>query len=205
MSEPIGTRTAEENRDSPRIRLAKEALAGGTKFLDIGCNCGWFLDLPEIMADTMVGVDIDESFVKELQDKGKEVYHAASWQLPFNDNTFDRIHFGQTIAHMKRDLGIKSLMEIQRILTPDGTAFVSTVVGPMFSSGLFYATNKRLITITTPYYHIHEWEPPDMFSVIQSLQFELKRFHLLTQVDPDDPTFKPFRNVQCWILGKGAL
>ncbi len=205
MSEPEGTRTAEEIRDSPRIRHALEVLAGGKSLLDIGCNDGWFLDFPELMAPNMVGVDSDKTFIDELTKKGKEVYHAHAWHLPFKDNTFDRIHFGQTIAHMKRDLGIVALMEIQRVLHPSGIALVTTVAGPNFSSGLYFGINTTLVTMVVPWYHIHEWEPSELVDVINKLQFKIKDFRLLSQVDPDDPTFKPYRNVQCWTLGKGTL
>ena len=200
MSEPEGTTTADEIKSSPRVKWALGKLQGGSAFLDIGCNDGFFLK--QVKADRVVGLDSDKSLVEQVQNEGYEAHFGYSWKLPFEDNTFDRVHFGQVIAHMKVVLGIQSLMEIYRVLKPKGVAIITTVVGPNFSSALYFTTHNRIVGLTEPWFHIHEWEPPELLGHIRNIGFTTKVFTILPQVEKTAPTYKAYRFVQCWKLSK---
>ena len=200
MSQPEGTATADEIKSSPRVKWALSKLKGGSAFLDIGCNDGFFLK--QVKADRVIGIDSDESLVEQVKNEGLEAYYAYSWGIPFEDNTFDRIHFGQTIAHMKKALGVKSLHEIYRVLEPKGIVAFTTVVGPTFSSALYYATHDKLVTLVESWFHVHEWEPTELLTILSGIGFEAKKFWVLPQVEKTAPSYKAFRFVQCWLLTK---
>lgn len=201
MSESEGTVTADEIKSSPRVKWALEKLQGGSAFLDIGCNDGFFLK--QVKAKKVVGLDCDRSLVEQVQNEGYEAHFGYSWKLPFDDNSFDRVHFGQTIAHMKKSLGVHSLLGIHRVLKPEeGIAVVTTVVGPSFSAALYFSTSDKLVAPTESWFHIHEWEPPELLRVIRNIGFTVDEFVVMPQVEKSAPTYKFYRFVQCWLLSK---
>jgi SAM-dependent methyltransferase len=201
MTEAAGRETAESNKDSPRIPFVLKHLKGGKRILDIGCNTGWFLDLVD--CEEKWGLDIDPTFQKEVEEKGHNFVHGYSWNLNLPDNCFDRIHFGQTIAHMREDLGARSLAEMYRVLAPNGILVVSTVVGPAFTSGMMWAKDPTKIIVALPsWFHHIEWEPPDLFLALRSLGFEPVMFTVVPQEYDNSETYKRLRHVQIFAVRK---
>jgi SAM-dependent methyltransferase len=200
VTQKEGFETAESIKDSPRVKFALEHLAGGQRFLDIGCNTGWFMDLLDCKEKW--GLDIDTSFKKTIESKGYKFITAASWETRISKNSFDRIHFGQTMAHMRRELAINSLKEIGRILAPKGKAVVSTVVGPNFTSGIYWARTGTLVSSVPPWYHTYEWEPPELWDIFKQTNLTPLKFKIMPQEDESSKTYKDFRLVQSYVLGK---
>jgi len=204
MTERAGRETADSNKHSPRMEIVLPYLKGCRRLLDIGCNTGWFLDLVEDCQEKW-GLDCDETFESEVVSKGHNFVHGYSWNLGFPDESFDAIHFGQTIAHMKRVLGIKSLKEIYRILAPYGIAVFSTVVGPAFSSGMAWANDKasKFVIPLESWFHIIEWEPTDLVPILKELGFDILRMKIVPQENEDSETYNRLRLVQIYVLQKG--
>lgn len=202
MTEAAGRETADENKDSPRIRFVIPFFKGGQRILDIGCNTGWFLDLVD--CEDKWGMDLDETFEESVVKKGYNFVKGYSWNLCFPDNSFDRIHFGQTLAHMREDLGIKSLAEIYRILTPNGVAVISTVVGPAFTSGMMWEQNRnKIVAPLMSWFHHLEWEPNELFLALRYIGFKPVAFTVIPQVDEDAESYKSSRFVQIFVVRKG--
>lgn len=195
-----GRESAPQSQKGPRVKYALEHLKGGTNILDIGCNNGWFLDLVD--HEKRWGLDSVESFGEKVIAKGHKFVPSWSWSLPFEDSCFHRIHFGQVLAHMRPDLGVKSLQEIYRVLAYNGRAVVSTVVGPNFTSGLVYAKTKRVYTIFISNIHIIEWEPPELGDLLLDIGFLPTAMGIMNQEEEKSETFKDFRFVQSYVLTK---
>jgi len=164
------------------------------------CNDGWFLKRCE--HPEKAGVDSDKVLVQTCKDIGIDAHVGYSWKLPFDNDRFDRVHFGQTIAHMKEDLGVRSIFEMRRVLKPKGLALISTVIGRHFAAGVYFAKTKRLISLTEPWFHVKEYEPQELVEIIASLGLKMVKHTIMHQEHPDSPTFKEFRFVQCYLVTK---
>lgn len=204
MTEEAGRETADEGKDSPRMDIVLPLLAGGKRIADIGCNTGWFLDMVD--CEEKIGIDCDETFREVVEAKGHVFIHRFSWNLfDIPDGIFDRVHFGQTIAHMRTDLGIKTIEEIYRILCMNGIFVISTIAGPYFTSGYLFAHDKtNLVVPLVSWFHHVEWEPPDLISILKEVGFEVKNFFMVNQVRPDAETYKRYRFVQIFVCKKKA-
>jgi methionine biosynthesis protein MetW len=95
--------------------------------LDIGCGRGTLLEqlraqLPDA---ALFGVDISENTAAATRARGFDARAAdVSTGLPFPDERFDCVVFGEVIEHLFDPDA--ALREISRVLTPNGTAIVTT-------------------------------------------------------------------------------
>jgi len=104
--------------------VAEELVKGD--LLEIGCGEGRGVELLAPKADSYTAVDKIEEVVKSLSAKYPEssFIQANIPPLPFEDNSFDSVVSFQVIEHIKDDATY--LKEINRILKPDGKAYIST-------------------------------------------------------------------------------
>ncbi|WP_372764150.1 class I SAM-dependent methyltransferase [Litorivivens sp.] len=106
-------------------------LASGDKVLDLGCGEGRHVISAFVEADvTAVGVDLCLNDLKTAQTKfsdfaepdntakGFGLANANALQLPFADNTFDKIICSEVLEHIPDYRAV--LKEIERVLKPGG-------------------------------------------------------------------------------------
>lgn len=113
-----------------RVRLMFDFLEiqPGDRVLDAGCGRGFFLKyVTEIAPCKLVGVDLEFAHLRIALDqvgpKGAGITSSLIGELPFPNNTFDKIIFSEVLEHLNDDIG--GLDEIKRVLKPGGTLFLT--------------------------------------------------------------------------------
>ena len=122
---------AEYRQKAPKEVI--DFLTGKTgKILDLGCGSGRnFVPLPdqEIYATDISSkmIEIARQTAKERKVNLVEAKVTTASEQPFNDNTFDHI-LCHAVIHCitTKEERQKTFREIQRILKPNGTAYVTT-------------------------------------------------------------------------------
>jgi ubiquinone/menaquinone biosynthesis C-methylase UbiE len=114
-----------------RARLIFENLnlSGSEKVIDVGCGRGFYLKVlaacwPKL---NLYGVDLNDEYLsvaKQVLKKSEvKLIKADVTQLPFHDNSIDRIIISEVLEHIVEDQ--KSLLEIYRILNPGGSCLIT--------------------------------------------------------------------------------
>jgi len=98
-------------------------LEQGEKILDIGCGTGEFS--PFFLKEYYVGIDIDDKNITYAKAHYNQEFKVADARdLPFGDNSFDKILIVGVLHHLSMEDVQKVLQEIQRILVPKGQALI---------------------------------------------------------------------------------
>jgi len=86
--------------------------------LDLGCGGG--NQLFSHYAETIVGVDLSLTALKNAAQIYDTVYHADATKLPFNDDTFELVVSADLFGHIPLDLKDNLFAEVHRVLKPGG-------------------------------------------------------------------------------------
>ncbi len=132
------------------VQLSKP---GGT-WLDIGCGMGYALAKLAKTADQVLAVDLAWTSLRSLPAaKRLEKSRADAAALPLADASVDHVMCFQVIEHVDRELAIRILREIQRVLKPGGMGFVTTP-----------NARWRLLPDQQPWnpYHVVEYQPDEI-------------------------------------------
>lgn len=112
-----------------RIIFENLNLSGGEKVLEVGCGRGFYLKtLIAVLPDLdITGIDLNEKYLqvakKFIADGKIKLIRADATNLPFKDETFDRIIATEILEHIPDDL--KAILEMCRVLKPDGIAMIT--------------------------------------------------------------------------------
>jgi ubiquinone/menaquinone biosynthesis C-methylase UbiE len=111
-------------------RLVEEAQIGaGDRVLDVGCGTGTLA----VLAGTVqreakvVGLDGDAKALASARRKAAKAAveisfeEGLSYELPYSDESFDRVLSSLVFHHLTREHKRRTLAEILRVLTPGGT------------------------------------------------------------------------------------
>jgi len=122
----------------------------GDKVLDAGCGRGDASVLCALKGAYVVGVDyskdsmqiskeFNKKFLEKIRTKGGEIsFHRVNVkQLPFYDNTFDKIICLDLIEHLYKPEQRKMLAEFRRVLKDDGILLVHTLPNLMIYKYLY--------------------------------------------------------------------
>ena len=123
--------------------------------LEVGCGEGRGIDflLPHITSYT--AIDKIESAVTRLREKypsGKFI-SANLPPLPFQDNSFDSLVSFQVIEHIQNDR--QFLLEIHRVLRPDGVALITTP--------------NRLMSLSRNPWHVREYTGEELTTLAKTI------------------------------------
>jgi len=92
----------------------------GEKILDMGCSRGFYLRKVEEYTESVIGVDISESSLKDAV--STRVRYGDVTRLDFEADSFDKVYSLHTIEHIP-DPG-QFLSEMARVLKPGGKAVI---------------------------------------------------------------------------------
>lgn len=89
------------------------------KFLDVGCKIGGSFEISKKFGynkNEGLGIDINESSVKNFTNKGYNGMVADATNLPFEDDSFELVIFSHVIEHLpNEELGKKCFDECLRV------------------------------------------------------------------------------------------
>ena len=123
---------AERHVATMRDLLAKSGLTlkPGARILDHGCAAGRMIRCLVDLADSceIWGTDITAEHIYWCQQHLSPPFHFATTtmvpHLPFEDRSFTLIYCGSVFTHID-DLAAAWLLELHRILAPDGRAYIT--------------------------------------------------------------------------------
>ena len=110
----------------------------GLKILDAGCGRGeTALALAKLGAEvsgldySAAAVDLTKEMLAEIQ-PGADVRVGSVTELPWPDDSFDRIQFSDVIEHLDPPQTVPALAEFRRVLKPGGFVLVHTAPNLLF-------------------------------------------------------------------------
>ncbi len=132
LFDPLVRLTIRERRFKTRL-LAQAAIGARHRVLDIGCGTGTLAIMvkqAEPSAD-VVGLDGDPAILErgraKVRDTGVDVQldQGMSFDLPYEDESFDRVLSSLFFHHIKPDAKERTALEIHRVLKPGGELHVA--------------------------------------------------------------------------------
>lgn len=120
-----------------QYELSHLGVAKGMKVLDAGCGRGEVLRACAEAGAEVFGIDYSEAAAELAKETlthvdGADVRHGDVTALPWPDNTFDRVLFGDVIEHLDPDQADAALAEFFRVLRPGGMLLVHTAPNRRF-------------------------------------------------------------------------
>ena len=130
-------------------RLIQQAnIRPGMRVLDLGCGTGTLTILTKKThpnAD-VVGLDGDQAVLKIARSKAYQadvnitLDHGMAFQMPYPDNSFDRVLSSLVIHHLSTENKQRAMQEIYRVLRPGGELHIVDFGKP-------HQTYTRLISL----------------------------------------------------------
>ena len=127
--------------------------------LDIGCR-----ELPytkDMNCRELIGIDLltesegvlgwTDQILKALSERQVSLYFANAEELPFPDNSIDRITMIEVIEHIENDE--KAIFEMSRVLRPGGSLFFTT-------------PNRDVVPVNNPY-HLRHYSPGELKELLE--------------------------------------
>ncbi|MDP3919171.1 MAG: class I SAM-dependent methyltransferase [Nanoarchaeota archaeon] len=106
------------------FQLTKKQLKKSKKILDIGCGCGYNMQILNKFSEVH-GIDISNKALKYCKQRGlKNLKLASIEKIPYKDNSFDFVTCFDVIYHNAIKDDVKALKEINRILEKKGKLFI---------------------------------------------------------------------------------
>lgn len=111
----------------PRFDVVRDYVTGKS-VLDLGCSSGnwredWIHGQMAKVAAEVVGLDINQDAIKELNERGYDIRFGNAEDFDF-DRTFDVVHGGELIEHLENPGGM--LRSARRHLGPEGRLVLTT-------------------------------------------------------------------------------
>jgi 2-polyprenyl-3-methyl-5-hydroxy-6-metoxy-1,4-benzoquinol methylase/glycosyltransferase involved in cell wall biosynthesis len=181
----------------PRYRLAQH-YCKGKRVLDFGCGTGYGTKMLSEIADSVVGLDIDEGALEWARTNHKasnlEFIHSDTLGSELSDGHFDLIVCFEMIEHIEESLQKECLNQFRRIMSIDGLLIIST---PNPEITCQYGENP---------FHLHEMGQKD-FQTFLSESFQninvLKQY-IHPSVSIEGSSTKSFRELSFNNFGKEA-
>jgi ubiquinone/menaquinone biosynthesis C-methylase UbiE len=123
--------------------------------LDVGCGDGYGIYLMKKNKDitNIFGIDIQDEAIKLAKKNipGAKVLKAEAENLPFENNSFDCVHCGQTLEHVKYDM--KVIEEIKRVVR-NRIVFSVPINGGLSEQHVRKYTEKQFTDLIGEYFKV---------------------------------------------------
>ncbi|MEV4311412.1 class I SAM-dependent methyltransferase [Actinocrispum sp. NPDC049592] len=116
--------------------LADHGLSLGSRVLDFGCGVGRLSNGLAEYADSVVGIDIAASMLKQAEELNRhpgklEFVQYDGLTLPFETASFDGALSLLVLQHGRPEVQLRCLMELQRVVRPGGVLFLQIPSRPL--------------------------------------------------------------------------
>lgn len=167
--------------------LVDEALLGRIqqrkprgKFLEIGCAGGVFLNAVRQCGYTVSGVEFSEDAAAFARRRfNLDVVAGDILEAGFEDASFDIVFMGDVIEHLPDP--VRTLREVHRVMAVGGVLVLAcpSQTNTLFTRGgmLAYRLLGMRATVHLPPYHLFEFRPESMASLLQRCRFEVQHIY----------------------------
>lgn len=155
------------------------------RYLEVGCGSGASVRAATDLGWKATGIDIDPELIGTgIEQHGADLRCTPLRRGGFDAESFDFIRLRDVIEHLPDPY--ESLLEIQRLLRPDGIAlFVAPNEGALLNRlRLLLGFKRAMIAWAEPPHHIHGFTPPTLQSILQRAGFKILLVKTVTPVDP---------------------
>lgn len=143
------------------------------RLLEVGCAGGWLLKHAAERGWVVQGVELSEAAVAHARTLGLEVFHGDLVEASLPAAHFDLAYLGDVLEHVPDSRG--ALVEVARVLKPGGVLYLR---GPTTTNSLArswalaaYGAVGRAIVLREPPYHLWEFTPGPLVSLVRSVGF----------------------------------
>lgn len=164
-----------EYEHMPRYVFA-QALCKGAKVLDFGCGTGYGSALLATVAETVVGLDIDEAALRWASEFHRDPHLSFTRRSDLGadlpDRSFDVVTCFEMIEHVDEPTQIESVRNFARLLAPGGKLVISTPnpeVTAQYGENPFHLremSEEEFFALLTPFFkHIlmlRQWIRPSV-------------------------------------------
>jgi SAM-dependent methyltransferase len=155
------------------------------RLLEVGCAGGWLLKHARERGWQIQGVEISDAGVTHARSLGLEVFHGDLRSARLPSGSFDVVYMGDVLEHVPDCRAV--LAETRRVLAPGGRLHLR---GPITTHSLarslglnLYGALGRSIALREPPYHLWEFRPRPLASLLRATGFELRVLHQ-TKIPP---------------------
>ena len=163
-----------------RRRAVCQAKPGGGRLLDVGCGTGSFLsELQRAGGWQTMGIDINQSAVGVACRRGVNARRGELSALDLPTSSFDVVTMWEVIEHVLDPR--KTLVEIRRILKPEGVLLLSTPNGESWQARLWgvhwpgWDIPRHLQVFSLP--TLRQLLRYTGFEIVRRLAFPMERFY----------------------------
>lgn len=149
--------------EGERVRIILRSLGKPGRVVDVGCGEGFILS--RIGAQTLVGVDISETAVREASRvKNAVIVCSYAEATPFSDSHFDAAVCSEVLEHTENPALV--VKELSRIVRPGGTIVLSVpneplinlIKGVVWSLGVFPLLFPGVPRRQDEEWHLHSFD-----------------------------------------------
>ena len=119
------------------LQLTMLAVEPGLRVLDAGCGRGEVLLACAKAGARVAGIDYAEAAIEISREtladvEGADVRQGSVEELPWPDESFDRILCGDVVEHLDPDQAVRAFREFHRVLAPGGLLLIHTSPNRLF-------------------------------------------------------------------------